>query len=106
LAAGPNRVGGGIADSAPRTNCGDQFLAMAEGNRWSVKLFGGRQSWHYLSRFRFFLTTFRQFETIDLLYHFVGVNWPSATTFLDKLADNSPELFFFSIINHNGKTIT
>jgi hypothetical protein len=54
-------------------------------------------------RFRFFLTTFRQLETIDLLYHFVGVNWPSAAAVFDILVDDSLQLLFFNVIKHNSK---
>ena len=54
--------------------------------------------------FRFFHITFRQLETIDLLHHFVGVNWPDAAAFLDIFVDDSLQLFFFNVINHNSKT--
>jgi len=67
------------------------------------KLFRGRQSWSHLSRFRFFLATFRQLETVDLLHHFVGVNWPSAAAIFDILVDDSLQFFFFSVIKHNSK---
>lgn len=68
-----------------------------------VKLFRGRQGWHHLSRFRFFLTIFRQLETIDLVHHFVGVNWPSATAVFNIFVDDSLQFFFFSVIKHNSK---
>jgi len=97
-----DRVARRIADSAPRNNCGDQFLARARGQLWSVTLFRGRQAWHYLSRFRFFLTIFSQLETIDLLYDFVRVNWPNAAAVFDILVDDSLQLFFFNVIKHNS----
>ena len=95
-----DRVARRIADSASRNNCGDQFLARARGQL--LTLFRGRQAWHYLSRFRFFLTIFSQLETIDLLYDFVRVNWPNAAAVFDILVDDSLQLFFFNVIKHNS----
>src|SRR5260370_8487882 len=51
---------------------------------------------------RFFHGTFRQLEKIDLLHHFVGVNWPGAAAFLAILVDDSLQLSFFSVIKHTS----
>jgi hypothetical protein len=49
----------------------------------------------------FFQPSFGRFKPIDLPHHFVRVEWPVATSFFDKLIDDSPQFLFFSIIEHN-----
>ena len=55
--------------------------------------------WARLNRFHFSRANFLLF---DLFHYFVRVNWPEATALLDKLVDDSPQLLFFSIIEHSN----